>query len=106
MKQSLNNVNINNKINKIDKEIEIIHNKITTIQVQLDIIIKILNSDVKKNCAKMKEHIDFIETVYDNVKNPLGYLCNKLNYFTNDSGTEYDLHSNLLLYDNSSNIVK
>ena len=33
----------------------------------------------------MGEHIDFVENVYDNVKNPLGYLCNKLNYFSNES---------------------
>ena len=28
----------------------------------------------------MGEHIDFIETVYDTVKSPLGYLCNKISY--------------------------
>ena len=37
----------------------------------------------------MGEHIDFIENVYDNVKNPLGYLCNKLNSFTGE--TQYSL---------------
>ena len=37
----------------------------------------------------MSQHIDFIERVYDNVKNPLGYICNKLNYYT--SNTQYDL---------------
>jgi hypothetical protein len=26
-------------------------------------------------------HIDFIETVYDNIKNPLGYFIHKLSYF-------------------------
>ena len=39
--------------------------------------------------VKMSQHIDFIERVYDNVKNPLGYICNKLNYYT--SNTQYDL---------------
>ena len=28
----------------------------------------------------MGEHIDFVENVYENVKNPLGYIYNKLSY--------------------------
>ena len=31
-----------------------------------------LTEDVKENCDKMAGHIDFIETVYEDVKNPLG----------------------------------
>jgi hypothetical protein len=27
----------------------------------------------------MKQHIDFIEDVYENVRNPLGIICNKIN---------------------------
>jgi hypothetical protein len=29
--------------------------------------------------------IDFIETVYENMKNPLGYICGKINYLTVNS---------------------
>jgi hypothetical protein len=36
----------------------------------------------------MGTHIDFIETVYENVKHPLGYICNKFNYLTVKSAAE------------------
>ena len=39
----------------------------------------------------MGEHIDFVENVYDNVKNPLGFLCNKINYFSKNND-KYTLH--------------
>ena len=48
------------------------------IEDKLDQIMEILESKVSKNCEKMSEHIDFIDTVYDNVKNPLGFICNKV----------------------------
>jgi len=70
------------KIDKLSKHLEKLDNK-------LDLIIETLNVDVKEKCDKMGEHIDFIENVYDNVKNPLGYLCNKLNSFTGE--TQYSL---------------
>ena len=43
-----------------------------------DFIISIFQKDVAPNCEKMSGHIDFVENVYENVKNPLGYLCNKV----------------------------
>ena len=33
----------------------------------------------------MSEHIDFIDNVYDNVKNPLGFICNKVGGFMGSS---------------------
>jgi hypothetical protein len=30
------------------------------------------------SCNKMSGHIDFVENVYDNVKNPLGFICNRV----------------------------
>ena len=78
------------KMLKLDKKIENIEEKFNDIEKKLDLIIEILNLDLKKNCKKMGEHIDFVEKVYDNVKNPLGYLCNKINYFSKDS-KEYSL---------------
>ena len=54
---------------------------------KIDYIIEILSNnnknmeDINMECKKMSQHIDFIDNVYDNVKNPLGYLCNKLSFF-------------------------
>ena len=51
----------------------------------MDNIISILNIDIKKNTEKMGDHIDFIERIYDNVKQPLAYLCNKISYYSNNN---------------------
>ena len=56
------------------------------IEEKLDRIITILTEDVKENCDKMGEHINFIETVYEDVKNPLGYICNKVKYLSGGDG--------------------
>ena len=66
---------------QIDKKIEDIDKKIEDIDAKLDIILEILNSN-KSSCKKMGDHIDFIENVYENVKNPLGFICNKVSYLT------------------------
>ena len=41
---------------------------IKRIENKLDTLIKLISEDVKTNCGKMGEHIDFVETVYENVK--------------------------------------
>ena len=65
-----------NELRKTNDRIDNLERKFETIEKKLDVIIKTLNEDLK-DCKKMGEHIDFVENVYDNVKNPLGYLCNK-----------------------------
>lgn len=65
-------------LKKIDSRLENIENDISDIKNQL-------NNNLSKDCKKMSDHIDFIERVYDNVKNPLGYLCSKLNFYSNDN---------------------
>lgn len=71
--------------------IEELIRKTDIIDKKLNDIISILNVDVKKNTQKMGEHIDFIEKIYDNVKSPLGFLCNKINYFKGDDKNNYSL---------------
>ena len=53
------------RLDKIDKEIRELKNTI--------------NQDIKGNCDKMGSHIDFIEKVYDTVKTPMYYICEKIN---------------------------
>ena len=55
------------------------------IEEKLDQILNILQTKVTQNCEKMSEHIDFIDNVYDNVKNPLGFICNKVGGFMGSS---------------------
>lgn len=58
-----------------------IEEKITNIDKKVDLILELLNTDLKKNCEKMGEHIDFVETVYDKVRNPLSFVCNRVNEY-------------------------
>ena len=59
--------------------------RLERIENKLDTLIKLISEDVKTNCGKMGEHIEFVETVYENVKNPLGYICGKINYLAGKS---------------------
>ena len=68
-----------------------IENKLVEIEKKLDLILEILHEDVQQNCKKMGSHIDFVENVYDNVKNPLGFLCNKVNYIRGAETKSYSL---------------
>ena len=83
----------------IEDEIKIINNKIDLLNEKLDNIINILNIDIKNNTEKMGDHIDFIERIYDNVKHPLGYLCNKISYLSKSN-------KDLYLLDKSKTIEK
>ena len=40
-------------------------------------------SDIGNNCRKMGEHIQFVENVYSNIKQPMNYICNKINVCSN-----------------------
>ena len=65
--------NIETKLDILQKNQKINSDNINKI---LDIL---YNNDVIDNCKKMGEHIDFVEKVYQNVKYPLSYICNKVN---------------------------
>tara|TARA_B100000900_G_C20468170_1_gene670170 strand:- start:154 stop:396 length:243 start_codon:yes stop_codon:yes gene_type:complete len=67
-----------------------LENKIDELEKKIDLILNLLKYDIKENCNKMGKHIDFVENVYDNVKNPLGYLCNTLNYYNGNKTHNLD----------------
>ena len=68
---------VKNNFEEINENILKIENKIDKQNKKLDEILKILNDDVKINCSKMSQHIDFIETVYNKIKSPMYYICSK-----------------------------
>ena len=72
-------------------EIEELKIKIENIEKKVDKLLELVENNVIKDCNKMSEHIDFIDNVYDNVKNPLGYICNKINGFTNNKKLENNI---------------
>jgi hypothetical protein len=59
-----------------------LHKKVDNLQAKLD-------DEMVPEFKKMGTHIDFVEQVYDNVKHPLGYICNSVRYYTR--GTTYSL---------------
>tara|TARA_B100001057_G_scaffold481577_1_gene555760 strand:- start:62 stop:394 length:333 start_codon:yes stop_codon:yes gene_type:complete len=80
------NENLNKLIQHLIKKNEILEEK-------LDRVLSILNNEVVENTTKMSDHIDLIENIYNNVKSPLGYLCNKINYLKGTDKTEYTIEN-------------
>lgn len=65
-----------NKIDNLENKINNLHNKFYDLNQKID-------SDVIIECKKMGSHINFVENVYDNVKQPLGYISNKVKSLIN-----------------------
>jgi hypothetical protein len=60
-------------------DVKDLEQEIKEMREQLNRIEKLLIESVGKNCEKMGNHIDFVESVYDTVRHPLSYICNKIN---------------------------
>jgi len=87
------------KIDNLEENVEILEDKLeesdNKINRKLDEILSILKGDLNKNCQKMSKHIDFVDNVYDTVKNPLGFLVNKMNTLIGND-EKYDLETNMI----------
>lgn len=66
-------LDVENRLRKIEDKLERIEDK-------LDIAINILQKDLVKNTEKMRDHIDFIDGVYDKVRTPVNYMMKKLGF--------------------------
>ena len=84
-----NEVNNINSVNSDKKHLDILEKKIDEIDLKLITILELLQNDIRPNCKKMSSHIDFVDKVYENVKNPLGYICSKVTKLTDNE--MYDL---------------
>ena len=84
------NKNLNKNLNKL---IQHLIKKHEILEEKLDRVLSILNNEVVENTQKMSNHIDFIDNIYNNVKSPLGYLCNKINYLKGRDKTEYTIEN-------------
>jgi hypothetical protein len=67
----------NNLEDKMDK----LEDKMDKMGDKIDQILLILNKDISKNTKKMGDHIDFVENVYEQVKSPLGFICNRIKHY-------------------------
>ena len=73
----MNNTNIILRLNRLEKKIDNIDQKLT------DLII--LMNDNKRDCEKMSSHIDFIDSVYEKLKTPIDFVCNRINNTINNN---------------------
>lgn len=83
---------IYNKLENLNRKIDNLTENIVSVKQKMDKIYNKIDKDLTKECKKMGEHIDFIENVYENVKHPLGYMCNKITSFSS-STQQYSLTS-------------
>ncbi len=63
-------------INKLDE----INKRLEAIEAKLNII--------NDSTSNMDNHIQFVEDVYDKIKQPLSYAANKINYYIGSNSAE------------------
>lgn len=64
---------------EIKTKLDSLEYKLIDLEVKLNTILELLERDISPNCNKMSSHIDFVDKVYDSVKSPLNFMCNKVN---------------------------
>ena len=72
---------------EIKSKLDSLEYKLIDLEVKLNKITYLLENDVAPNCNKMSSHIDFVDKVYDTVKSPLGFMCNKINVLSGNETT-------------------
>lgn len=78
--------------NNNNDRIDLIIKKLNSIDKKIEKLINDMNEDVKPKCNKMSSHIDFIEKVYNVVKSPLGFMCERINFLSKNK--TYELGDN------------
>ena len=64
---------------EVKSKLDSLEYKLIDLEIKLNKILELLENDVAPNCNKMSTHIDFVDKVYDTVKSPLNFMCNKVN---------------------------
>ena len=84
------------KLTTLETKLTTIDSKMNNINSRLDTIETVLKGPLQENTEKMKHHIDFVEDVYETVRNPLTFVCNKVNslVYSTSENTGY-ISSNL-----------
>ena len=70
-----------------------LNDRLDLLEYKLDKILEILEK-TGEDCSKMSGHIDFIEKIYENVKNPLNYMCEKVKVLSGSPSTIEDTKKN------------
>ena len=72
-------------VKKVEEKVDKLQHDITRLHEKLDKMDELLQKDIGPSCTKMGNHIEFVECVYTNVKSPLGYLVDKVNYMVGNT---------------------
>ena len=75
------------EINELKQQIDRVENKLDALLAKMDISVK--------ECNKMGEHIDFIENIYETIKYPLSFICDKVNIVIGNKTQENDTLENI-----------
>jgi hypothetical protein len=67
-------------LEEVKKQLAVLDNRLTLVDAKIDRILELVETD----CKKMREHIDFVETVYDKVKSPFNYVMDRVSYLVNN----------------------
>ena len=78
---------------EIKSKLDSLEYKLIDLEIKLNKILELIENDIKPNCNKMSSHIDFIDKVYDSVKSPLNFMCNKVNILSGKAITSNESNS-------------
>ena len=100
MEEKIDNLNKNMEtIKELLQSLTIIvgetKDRVDLLDKKIDKITTKLDGDIISECKKMGSHIDFVESVYDSVKKPLNYVCNKIDYLTDYSQEQSRITGNM-----------
>ena len=74
------------ELKEITEKVDQLAQEIDNLSVKLDKIMELLHVN-HDECTRMGNHINFIENIYDSVKSPLNFICDKINiYKENNNG--------------------
>jgi archaellum component FlaC len=74
------------ELKEIKDKLEQLKEEVESISVKLDKVMELLNIN-HEECARMGNHITFVESIYDSVERPLNFICDKItNYADSNIG--------------------
>ena len=69
---------MNKKISNLDEKVSDIDKRVSRLEEKVDKIIELLGG-INKNCDKMSNHINFVESIYEQIKRPFHFVMDKVN---------------------------
>ena len=73
---------IEKKIETLHLSLEILKERSEEMNKKLDKLCRLVDEHVVPDCAKMNNHINFIENVYETIKMPMFFIVNKIKYLS------------------------